>query len=49
MGKNIRRLPKFSTDNEIRTKSSSGGFISGIAVYMLDNKLVDAVLHVGGF
>lgn len=47
-GKILDAYQSFSTDNEIRTKSSSGGFISGIAVYMLDNKLVDAVLHVGG-
>lgn len=38
----------FSTDNEIRTKGSSGGMISGIAIYLLENRLVDAVLQVGG-
>lgn len=37
-----------STDIEIRTKGSSGGVISGLAIELLENKIVDAVLQVGG-
>ena len=38
----------FSTDEAIRTKSSSGGIISALAVHLLESGKVDAVLHVGG-
>lgn len=38
----------YSADTEIRTAGSSGGIVSAIGVYMLENNLVDAVLQVGG-
>ena len=37
----------FSTDSELRHQASSGGVISAIASYMLDNKLIDGVIHTG--
>lgn len=37
----------WSTNAEIRAKGSSGGVITALAVYLLENKEVDAVLHVG--
>lgn len=37
----------FSSDSEILKKSSSGGIISSIAIYLLDNNIVDGILHVG--
>jgi coenzyme F420 hydrogenase subunit beta len=36
-----------SLDEEIRYKGSSGGAISGILVHLLENKYIDAVLHIG--
>jgi coenzyme F420 hydrogenase subunit beta len=46
---NIEELySTYSTDDEIRTKGSSGGTISGIAASLLEHKIVDAVLQVGG-
>ncbi|OOQ57097.1 Coenzyme F420 hydrogenase/dehydrogenase, beta subunit C-terminal domain [Mucilaginibacter pedocola] len=47
-GKVEKLYQGFSTDSETRQKGSSGGMVSGIAIYMLQNKLVDAVLQVGG-
>lgn len=38
----------YSTDSEVRTKGSSGGIVSAIAVYLLENGLVDGVMQVGG-
>lgn len=38
----------YYTDKEVRTKGSSGGVVSGLSIYMLEQKLVDAVLQVGG-
>lgn len=38
----------YSSDTEVRTKGSSGGIVSGIAIYLLENKIVDGVLQVGG-
>jgi coenzyme F420 hydrogenase subunit beta len=38
----------YSADNEIRSKGSSGGIISSLAVYLLEHKVVDAILQVGG-
>ncbi|WP_339865817.1 Coenzyme F420 hydrogenase/dehydrogenase, beta subunit C-terminal domain [uncultured Algoriphagus sp.] len=38
----------FSLDTEIRTKGSSGGIISGLAIYALDSGVVDGVMQVGG-
>lgn len=36
-----------STDPEIREKGSSGGGISAVCIYLLENKIVNGVLHVG--
>lgn len=38
----------FTTDKEARQKGSSGGVISGLAIYALDQGLVDGILQVGG-
>ena len=37
----------YSTEDNIRRTSSSGGIISSIAIYMLEHNIVDGVLHVG--
>ncbi len=37
----------WSTDDEIRHKASSGGFVSSVGIYLLQNGLVDGVLQVG--
>lgn len=37
----------WSTDPEIRKKGSSGGVITGLCVYLINNKNVDAILQVG--
>jgi coenzyme F420 hydrogenase subunit beta len=47
-GKVLESYSGYSTDKEIRTKGSSGGVISAVAIYMLENGVVDAVLQVGG-
>ncbi len=38
----------FSTDNEVRKMGSSGGIVSGLAIHLLENELVDGVMQVGG-
>ncbi|MFT4095300.1 MAG: Coenzyme F420 hydrogenase/dehydrogenase, beta subunit C-terminal domain [Niabella sp.] len=38
----------YSKDNNARRKGSSGGIISGLAIYALDKGIVDGVLQVGG-
>jgi coenzyme F420 hydrogenase subunit beta len=47
-GKVLESYSGFSTDKEIRTKGSSGGIISAIAIFLLKTKAVDGVLQVGG-
>ncbi|MCU7548270.1 Coenzyme F420 hydrogenase/dehydrogenase, beta subunit C-terminal domain [Chitinophagaceae bacterium LB-8] len=47
-GKIIQLYEGFSADQEVRAKSSSGGVVSALAIYLLEHKKVDAVLHVGG-
>lgn len=37
----------WAADANIRQKSSSGGVTSALAIYLLESKQVDAVLHVG--
>lgn len=37
----------WSNDNNIRYKASSGGFITAIAIYLLETGQVDGILHVG--
>lgn len=34
-----------STDDDLRYQASSGGCISAIAIYLLDNKYVDGIIH----
>lgn len=36
-----------SSDSEVRKKGSSGGGISAVCIYILENKIVDGILHVG--
>lgn len=36
----------FSTDDEIRFKGSSGGALTAIAVFLLEKKIVDGILHM---
>lgn len=38
----------YSTNKETRQIGSSGGIVSGLAIYMLQNNIVDTVLQVGG-
>lgn len=37
----------YSMDNEIRFKAASGGIITAILVYLIENRLVDGVIQVG--
>ncbi|MEQ8237612.1 MAG: Coenzyme F420 hydrogenase/dehydrogenase, beta subunit C-terminal domain [Cyclobacteriaceae bacterium] len=37
----------YSTNDNIRYQGASGGAISSIAVYLLEEKLVDFILHIG--
>jgi len=37
----------WANDSIVRKKASSGGVISSLAIYLVDNKKVDAILHVG--
>ena len=36
-----------AVDPEVKEKGSSGGGISAVCIYVLENKLVDGILHVG--
>ncbi|RXG12927.1 coenzyme F420 hydrogenase subunit beta [Leeuwenhoekiella aestuarii] len=47
-GKLLKTYSGFSNDKEIRYAGSSGGFISGLSVFVLEHNLVDSVLQVGG-
>ncbi len=38
----------FAVDPEVRMKGSSGGIISAVAIYLIERKIVNAVLQVGG-
>nr|WP_320119050.1 Coenzyme F420 hydrogenase/dehydrogenase, beta subunit C-terminal domain [uncultured Marinifilum sp.] len=38
----------YACDNEVRGNGASGGYISAIAICLLETGKVDAVLHVGG-
>lgn len=46
-GKYIKVEEGWSCDNDLRFHSSSGGVVSALAVSLLKENLVDAVLHVG--
>ncbi len=44
----IINLYKLSaSDSEVQKMGSSGGGISGVCIYLLENKIVDGILHVG--
>ena len=45
-GNYLRILCGWSTNNKIRNKASSGGSITSLCCYLLDNHIVDAVIHV---
>lgn len=36
----------YATDQEVRKKASSGGVLTGIAIYLLESSKVDGILHV---
>lgn len=45
---NVRFIAEaWSADNQIRFKAASGGTTTSLAIYLLENNLVDAVLQVG--
>ncbi|WP_080905242.1 Coenzyme F420 hydrogenase/dehydrogenase, beta subunit C-terminal domain [Parabacteroides sp. Marseille-P3160] len=46
-GKILKLSTGYSTENDIRERGSSGGVISAIAIYLLENKIVDGILQVG--
>lgn len=46
-GNLIKIEESWSADEDIRRKSSSGGVITSLAVYLLESKQVDGILHVG--
>lgn len=42
-----RIMTGYSADETIRYKGSSGGVLSTLAIYLLENNLVNAILHIG--
>lgn len=44
-GKVDKALVAYSSDDEIRFHSASGGALTELCVYLLDQKLVDAIIH----
>jgi coenzyme F420 hydrogenase subunit beta len=46
-GKVLESYTGFSTDSSVRKKGSSGGIISAVCIYLLETKMVDAVLQIG--
>ncbi|ELE42929.1 Coenzyme F420 hydrogenase/dehydrogenase, beta subunit C-terminal domain [Escherichia coli] len=40
-------LVGFSSSSEVRYRGASGGVLSQIGIYLLENKLVDGVIHIG--
>jgi coenzyme F420 hydrogenase subunit beta len=47
-GKIEKLYSGFATDSETRNIGSSGGIVSAIAIYLLEKKMVNGVLQVGG-
>jgi len=47
-GKIISLKSGYSTDSQIRKKGSSGGVVSAISLYLLEQNLVNGILQVGG-
>lgn len=46
-GNILAATESWSLNNKIRKKSATGGVISSLAIYLLENKKVDAILQVG--
>lgn len=46
VGKNISYYHGWAIDSKIRQKASSGGVITALAIYALDEKLVDGIIQV---
>ena len=46
-GNYIGAYATYSTDGDLRKKASSGGTLSALAIYLLEEKKVDGVIHVG--
>lgn len=45
---NVLRVSEgWAKDAEIRYKAASGGVVTSLALYLIESKLVDAILHVG--
>lgn len=36
----------YAKDEALRRKASSGGVLTGLAIYLLENKLVDGIIHI---
>lgn len=45
-GKAINACIGWAEDNEIRYQASSGGVTTALLMYLLDNKIIDGVIHV---
>ncbi len=45
-GKSINAYASYATDSEMRKKASSGGVLTALAIYLLESKAVDGVIHV---
>lgn len=46
-GRKIKSYLGFSTDTHIRKKASSGGVLTALAIYLLEEKKVDAIIQIG--
>ncbi len=46
-GNYIGAYATYSTDEILRKKASSGGTLSALAIYLLEEKKVDGIIHVG--
>lgn len=46
-GDNLLVRNAYSTNDEIRFRGSSGGFVTTACIYLIETKAVDAILHVG--
>ena len=45
-GKYLVRYSGWSTDDQIRIKASSGGVLTALAIYLIESKQVDGIIHV---
>ena len=46
-GRILSAYESWSSDKQIRFKASSGGTVTSLAIYLIQTKKVDAILHVG--